>query len=73
MGGGDLLLVFAQEGWLREEKEQGTTLLIPRGLGSGWEGGQPRLPVMVASSSREVGQQRNNCAELGDDSVGPMW
>jgi hypothetical protein len=73
LGGGDLLLVFAQEGWLREEKELGTTLLIPHGLGLGWEGDRPRLPVMVVSSSREVGEQHDNRAELGDDSVGPTW
>ena len=55
------------EGW----KEQGMFLLIPHGLGSGWERVGHDLPAMAASFSREMGEHRDNRAELGDHNVGP--
>jgi hypothetical protein len=70
LGGGDLLSVFAQEGWLREERTKGDPT-YPCGHGSGWERVGHDLPAMAASFSREVGEHRNNHAELGDDNVGP--
>jgi hypothetical protein len=70
LGGGDLLSVFTQEGWLREERSR-AILLIPHGLGSGWERVGHDLPAMAASFSREMGEHRDNRAELGDHNVGP--
>lgn len=68
-----LTLGVRTRGVVEGRKGAGDDPTYPSWTRLGIGGGRPRLPVMVASSSREVGEQRDNRAELGDDSVGPTW